>query len=41
MSIPDQASDDASSGNDIDARIGQPLGDEAFTSALFDELRSE
>ncbi|MGW5330892.1 hypothetical protein [Streptomyces sp. NPDC004014] len=41
MSIPDQAPDHATSRSDIAARIGHPLSDEAFTSALFDELRSE
>ncbi|MEU1502599.1 hypothetical protein [Streptomyces sp. NPDC005732] len=27
--------------SDEDRRVGRPLGDEAFTSALFDELRAE
>lgn len=41
ISVPDQAPDDAAPDSNIDTRIGHPLGDEAFTSALFDELRSE
>ncbi|MFB6962434.1 hypothetical protein ACFCYB_37000 [Streptomyces sp. NPDC056309] len=41
ISVPDQAPDDAAPDSDIDTRIGHPLGDEAFASALFDELRSE
>ncbi|MET9142026.1 hypothetical protein [Streptomyces parvulus] len=40
-SLPDQMSEDATPSEGMELRLGHPLGDEAFTSALFDELRSE